>query len=160
MAHHRLSCGLTGQDVTQNVLSVCKWCETMKRKTREKQYNIMLEKAEQSGLSTFGLMTNQAWDDDPKRLAFTFSRYKFVAKMMSGKQRVLEIGCADAHGVRVRSHPRSGRSPLRQRLSSITQRTRHRSHNPDPRSVSRPDSGSTPEYVASHNPECEEDLPS
>ena len=73
----------------------------MKRKTREKQYNIMLEKAEQSGLSTFGLMTNQAWDDDPKRLAFTFSRYKFVAKMMSGKQRVLEIGCADAFATRI-----------------------------------------------------------
>jgi 2-polyprenyl-3-methyl-5-hydroxy-6-metoxy-1,4-benzoquinol methylase len=61
----------------------------------------MLEKAEQSGLSTFGLMTNQAWDDDPKRLAFTFSRYKFVAKMMSGKQRVLEIGCADAFATRI-----------------------------------------------------------
>ena len=73
----------------------------MKRKTREKQYNIMLEKAEQTGLTTFGLMTNQAWDDDPKRLAFTFSRYKFVAKMMSGRQRVLEVGCADAFATRI-----------------------------------------------------------
>jgi hypothetical protein len=51
-------------------------------------------KAEQSGLSTFGLMTNQAWDIR-KRLAFTFP-VTIVAKMMSGKQRVLEIGCADA----------------------------------------------------------------
>lgn len=73
----------------------------MKRKTREKQYNIMLEKAEQTGLTTFGLMTNQAWDDDPRRLAFTFSRYKFVAKMMSGRQRVLEVGCADAFATRI-----------------------------------------------------------
>jgi 2-polyprenyl-3-methyl-5-hydroxy-6-metoxy-1,4-benzoquinol methylase len=73
----------------------------MTRKTREEQYNVMLEKAEQSGISTFGLMTNQAWDDDPKRLAFTFSRYKFVAKMMSGKKRVLEIGCADAFATRI-----------------------------------------------------------
>jgi 2-polyprenyl-3-methyl-5-hydroxy-6-metoxy-1,4-benzoquinol methylase len=73
----------------------------MDRHTRENQYNVMLEKAEQSGLATFGLMTNQAWDDDPKRLAFTFSRYKFVAKMMSGRQRVLEIGCADAFATRI-----------------------------------------------------------
>jgi 2-polyprenyl-3-methyl-5-hydroxy-6-metoxy-1,4-benzoquinol methylase len=73
----------------------------MKRKTREEQYSIMLEKAERSGVSTFGLMTNQAWDDDPKRLAFTFSRYKFVAKMMSGKKSVLEIGCADAFATRI-----------------------------------------------------------
>ena len=73
----------------------------MERKTREQQYNIMLEKAEHGGLTTFGLMTNQAWDDDPKRLAFTFSRYKFVAKLMSGRKRVLEIGCADAFASRI-----------------------------------------------------------
>jgi 2-polyprenyl-3-methyl-5-hydroxy-6-metoxy-1,4-benzoquinol methylase len=73
----------------------------MIRRTREPQYNIMIEKAEQKGLETLGLMTSQAWDDDPKRLTFTLARYKFVAKMLSGRKRVLEIGCADAFGTRI-----------------------------------------------------------
>lgn len=73
----------------------------MARKTREPQYNLMVEKADTTGLASFGLMTNQAWDDDPKRLAFTFSRYKFVAKMMEGRKTVLEVGCADAFGTRI-----------------------------------------------------------
>src|SRR6185295_2007348 len=73
----------------------------METNTREPQYRVMLEKVQSRGLQTFGLMTNQAWDDDPKRLAFTFSRYKFVAKMLSGRKRVLEIGCADAFATRI-----------------------------------------------------------
>jgi 2-polyprenyl-3-methyl-5-hydroxy-6-metoxy-1,4-benzoquinol methylase len=48
-----------------------------------------------------GLMINHAWQDDPKRLAFTFARYKFVAKMLAGKGNVLEVGCADAFGTRI-----------------------------------------------------------
>jgi len=46
-------------------------------------------------------MTSWAWYDDPKRLAFTLSRYKFVAKMLSGRKQVLEVGCADAFGTRI-----------------------------------------------------------
>ena len=73
----------------------------MTRRTREPQYNVMLEKIATKSLESLGLMTNQAWDDDPKRLTFTLARYKFVAKMLSGRKRVLEIGCADAFGTRV-----------------------------------------------------------
>jgi 2-polyprenyl-3-methyl-5-hydroxy-6-metoxy-1,4-benzoquinol methylase len=73
----------------------------MKRQTLEPQYNVLLDKLEKNGLETLGLMTNQAWDDDPKRLTFTLARYKFVAKMMSGRKRVLEIGCADAFATRI-----------------------------------------------------------
>ena len=69
----------------------------MTHHTREPQYDVMLNKSH----TRFGLMTNQAWDDDPKRLAFTFSRYKFVAKILAGRQRVLEIGCADAFATRI-----------------------------------------------------------
>lgn len=69
--------------------------------TREKQYQIMLEYRRKRGLETMGLMSSQAWYDDPKRLAFTLSRYKFVAKMLSGSEHVLEIGCADAFATRV-----------------------------------------------------------
>jgi len=73
----------------------------MRQKTRETQYQPILEKFEEKGLESLGLMTSQGWDDDPKRLAFTLSRYKFVAKMLSGRKRVLEVGCADAFGTRI-----------------------------------------------------------
>lgn len=69
--------------------------------TKEKQYQIMLEYRQKRGLETMGLMTSQAWYDDPKRLAFTLSRYKFVAKMFAGFDHVLEVGCADAFGTRI-----------------------------------------------------------
>jgi cyclopropane fatty-acyl-phospholipid synthase-like methyltransferase len=46
-------------------------------------------------------MANESWNEDPKRTLFTLARYKFVAKMLSGKGSVLEIGCADAFGTRL-----------------------------------------------------------
>jgi 2-polyprenyl-3-methyl-5-hydroxy-6-metoxy-1,4-benzoquinol methylase len=70
-------------------------------RTREPQYQRTLEIAAEKGLTTLGLMTNQVWEDDPRRLLITLSRYKFVAKMLSGKQEVLEVGCADAFGTRI-----------------------------------------------------------
>jgi len=69
--------------------------------TQEKQYQIMLEYRERHGLESLGLMTSQAWYDDPKRLTFTLSRYKFAAKMLSGSENVLEVGCADAFSSRI-----------------------------------------------------------
>ena len=69
--------------------------------TREKQYQIMLQYRRERGLESFGLMSSQAWHDDPKRLAFTLSRYKFAAKMLAGSEHVLEVGCADAFGTRI-----------------------------------------------------------
>jgi 2-polyprenyl-3-methyl-5-hydroxy-6-metoxy-1,4-benzoquinol methylase len=67
----------------------------------EKQYQVMLQYREEKGLETLGLMTSQAWFDDPRRLTFTLSRYKFASKMLSGAESVLEVGCADAFGTRV-----------------------------------------------------------
>lgn len=69
--------------------------------TKEQQYQIMLEYRKKRGLESFGLMTSQAWYDDPKRLTFTLARYKFAAKMLSGANHVLEVGCADAFGTRI-----------------------------------------------------------
>lgn len=46
-------------------------------------------------------MINESWNQDPRRTLFTLARYKFVAKMLSGKENVLEIGCADAFGTRL-----------------------------------------------------------
>jgi 2-polyprenyl-3-methyl-5-hydroxy-6-metoxy-1,4-benzoquinol methylase len=71
------------------------------QETKESQYQVVLDIKEKYGLTPLGLMINQAWRDDPKRLAFTFARYKFVAKMLSGKKSVLEIGCADAFCTRI-----------------------------------------------------------
>jgi 2-polyprenyl-3-methyl-5-hydroxy-6-metoxy-1,4-benzoquinol methylase len=68
---------------------------------REPQYQFCLDIRDREGLTQLGLMSNQVWRDDPKRLLFVLSRYKFVAKMLAGRRRVLEVGCADAFGTRI-----------------------------------------------------------
>jgi SAM-dependent methyltransferase len=58
-----------------------------------------------AGCHLVGGMTADYWERDPKRLAFVLARYKFVARMLEGKARVLEVGCADGFGARiVRQH--------------------------------------------------------
>jgi 2-polyprenyl-3-methyl-5-hydroxy-6-metoxy-1,4-benzoquinol methylase len=69
--------------------------------TKEPQYQHLLEIKARKGLTRLGLMSNQVWNDDPRRLVFTLARYKFVAKMLSGKGRVLEVGCGDAFASRI-----------------------------------------------------------
>jgi 2-polyprenyl-3-methyl-5-hydroxy-6-metoxy-1,4-benzoquinol methylase len=73
----------------------------MNEQTKEPQYQGLVELRKQSGLTTFGLMSNGVWEGDPKRICFVLARYKFVAKMFSGMNRVLEVGCADAFGTRL-----------------------------------------------------------
>ena len=46
-----------------------------------------------------GRYTSDDYMDNPKHIAFVASRYKFVAKMLSGKDAVLEVGCGDGFGV-------------------------------------------------------------
>ena len=60
-------------------------------KTKEAQYRESLTLEERIGRTSFGLMSNQVWHDDPKRLAFVLSRYKFVDRMLNGKNSALEI---------------------------------------------------------------------
>lgn len=69
--------------------------------TIEPQYSIVFDVMERHGISRLGLMTNESWNQDPKRTLFTLARYKFVAKMLAGAERVLEVGCADAFGTRL-----------------------------------------------------------
>ncbi|MGD0151488.1 MAG: class I SAM-dependent methyltransferase [Xanthobacteraceae bacterium] len=69
--------------------------------TREPQYNRCLELRDTIGLTSLGLMTNQIWHDDPRRLTFLLARYKFVAKMLAGCRNAGEVGCGDAFGTRV-----------------------------------------------------------
>jgi hypothetical protein len=53
------------------------------------------------GLETFGATTNQLWHRDPRQLALMLARYRFVAKLLSGRHTVGEYGCADAFGTRL-----------------------------------------------------------
>lgn len=74
----------------------------------QSDYDPVQQYADQYGLTTLGLMANKTWITDPKRLAFTLSRYKFVAKMLDGYHDVVEIGCGDAWASRiVRQHVKS-----------------------------------------------------
>lgn len=70
-------------------------------RTKERQYQNCLDLDADKARATLGLMTNQVWHDDPRRLVFVLARYKFVAKMLGGRDRVLEVGCADAFGTRI-----------------------------------------------------------
>lgn len=69
--------------------------------TKEPQYYRLTDLQKKQGMARFGLMSNFVWEDDPKRLLFVLSRYKFVAKMLAGSNHVLEVGCADAFFTRI-----------------------------------------------------------
>jgi 2-polyprenyl-3-methyl-5-hydroxy-6-metoxy-1,4-benzoquinol methylase len=71
------------------------------KKTKETQYQVMVEAASERGYETLGLRGSQSWHEDPKHLVFRLSRYKFVSKMFAGRKHVLEIGCGDALGTRI-----------------------------------------------------------
>ncbi len=65
-------------------------------KTLDIANQVTLEVRDSLGMARLGLMTNQEWFHDPRRLLFSMARYKFVAKMLSGTDEVLEVGCGDA----------------------------------------------------------------
>jgi hypothetical protein len=60
-----------------------------------------LEVGEDVCVKPLALMTNQAWREDPRRLSFILARYKFVAKMLSGRSSVAEVGRGDVLGTRI-----------------------------------------------------------
>ena len=70
-------------------------------RTREPQYGMLFDVEQKHGRTRLGIMANQAYNEDPKRLLFTLARYKFVAQMLRGREHVLEVGCADAFGTRL-----------------------------------------------------------
>ena len=71
------------------------------KKTKESQYQVMIQAASERGFETLGLRGSESWHEDPKHLVFRLSRYKFVSKMLAGRKHVLEIGCGDAFGTRI-----------------------------------------------------------
>lgn len=71
------------------------------KKTKDPVNQSLVEVGSKHGISKFGIMNNQVWIEDPKRIVFTMARYKFVSKMLSGYNKVLEIGCGDGFCSRI-----------------------------------------------------------
>lgn len=73
----------------------------MTDKTKDPVNGPILTIRDQHGIARLGLHANKQWHEDPKHLLFSLARYKFVAKMLSGRKNVLEIGCGDAFASRL-----------------------------------------------------------
>ena len=52
-------------------------------------------------LDDFGLRSHQIWHDDPQGFAGILARYRFISKMLSGRQSVAQFGCSDGFGPRI-----------------------------------------------------------
>ena len=48
-----------------------------------------------------GINSSWKWFNDPRQFFISLDRYKFVAKILSGKKNVLEIGCSDGFNSRI-----------------------------------------------------------
>ena len=70
---------------------------------KEKHYQNVIDLINQQPEVERELGVGIAWAfyDDPKRLVFTFSRYKFASKMIDGRNHVLEVGCGDGFASRI-----------------------------------------------------------
>ena len=67
--------------------------------TSDAQYSYMFE--EDYKQSLLGRVTTARWNRNPETLLFSLTRYKFVAKLLNGRQKVLEIGCGDGWASRI-----------------------------------------------------------
>ena len=71
------------------------------KQTKEPQYQIQFDTLQEKGSVQMGPSASHTWRSDPRRLTFFLARYKFCSKMLTGKSKVLEVGCSDGFGVRV-----------------------------------------------------------
>ena len=69
--------------------------------TREPQYQRQVDMIRKQGVRPMGIRASAMWKEDPRMLLVAFSRNKFVSKMLSGKHRVLEVGCGDGFPARI-----------------------------------------------------------
>ena len=65
-------------------------------KSKTKTFNECVESYNDGKKGDMGYISSYVYWHDPVRVAISASRYKFVSKMMSGLDKVLELGCADA----------------------------------------------------------------
>ncbi len=73
----------------------------MEDKTIETQNQFQIDDYKRLGPVTLGPWTSHIYRSDPRHLSFLLARYKFCSKMLSGKAKVLEVGCGDAFGMPV-----------------------------------------------------------
>lgn len=59
---------------------------------------ILFDEYYEQGPVQLGPYSSYTWRHDPRHLLFTFSRYKFCAKLLQGCESAIEIGCGDAVG--------------------------------------------------------------
>jgi 2-polyprenyl-3-methyl-5-hydroxy-6-metoxy-1,4-benzoquinol methylase len=70
-------------------------------KAREFQNQSQIDDYGSRGGVSFGPWTSHIWRTDPRHLAFLMSRYKFISKMLAGREKAFEVGCGDAAGTPV-----------------------------------------------------------
>jgi SAM-dependent methyltransferase len=68
-------------------------------KTAADLYRELMESYFHTPEISLGPWTSYSLVHDPKHLAFVLSRYKFVSKMLQGRERVMEIGSGDGIGL-------------------------------------------------------------
>ena len=71
----------------------------MARKSAEEAHRDAVRVQSSEERIVLGPYSSHSLRTDAKHLCFVFSRYKFCAKLLEGKQKVLEIGCGDALGL-------------------------------------------------------------
>ena len=69
--------------------------------TKEVQNQFQIDDFRKLGPVLMGPWTSHIWRHDPRHIGFLLARYKFVAKMLAGRDAVMEVGCGDAVGTPV-----------------------------------------------------------
>lgn len=67
--------------------------------TRDAQYSYMFERDYKN--CVLGKVASARWHRNPETLLFSLSRYKFVAKVLNGRENVIEVGCGDGWASRI-----------------------------------------------------------
>lgn len=75
--------------------------ESSATKTADTLYRELMERFFGTPEIALGPWTSYSLMYDPKHMAFVLARYKFVAKMLQGRARVMEVGSGDGFGLPV-----------------------------------------------------------
>jgi len=73
----------------------------IKKKIFFKSLEYLLKKYDGSTAEKFGTNAVLKWHMDPRQFFISQSRYKFVSKILGGKNEVLEVGCSDGFNSRI-----------------------------------------------------------
>jgi len=73
--------------------------DSLRPKTADERYRELMEMFFDTSEIPLGPWTSYSVLYDPKHMAFVLARYKFVAKMLQGLERVMEVGSGDGFGL-------------------------------------------------------------